>query len=36
MTFDLGRLTYDHKAQNPVLDYIAEIEELPERFWFEI
>ena len=31
MTFDLGRLTYDKSGQNPVLDYITEIEELPDR-----
>lgn len=30
MTFDLGRLTYEKSGQNPVLDYIAEIEELPD------
>lgn len=34
MTFGLGRLTYEFKNQNPVLDYIAEIEELPDRWIF--
>ena len=31
MTFDLKRLTYVPENQNPVLDYITEIEELPEE-----
>ena len=31
MTFGLSRLT-TFKSQNPVLDYFAEIEEIPERF----
>merc|ERR1712241_265064 len=30
MTFELGRLTYDKEGQNPVLDYITTIEELPD------
>ena len=31
MTFGLDRLTYDIGQQNPVLDYIIEVVELPEK-----
>ena len=31
MTFGLGRLEYNAANQNPVLDYIIEVEELPAR-----
>jgi len=31
MTFNLGRLVYEPEGQNPVLDYITEIEELPDN-----
>ena len=31
MTFNLGRLVYEPEGQNPVLDYITEIEELPDK-----
>ena len=34
MTFGLGRLEYNAANQNPVLDYIIEVEELPARFLF--
>ena len=31
MTFGLGRLEYNKATQNPVLDYIIEVEKLPAR-----
>ena len=32
MTFGLGRLEYNAANQNPVLDYIIEVTELPDRW----
>ena len=33
MIFFLSRLTYKASGQNPVLDYMISVEELPERFF---
>ena len=36
MTFSLGRLEYNAANQNPVLDYIISVEELPARLVYKI